>query len=93
VVLALAGWTSIVTEFDRSNASAVSRSIVREQRADVTNDHACLLRIGGYDEDGSAFTRSQVAAIVEEAREINGAERKDEALAGAAPTHEPSFVC
>ena len=36
----------------------------------------------GYDQDGSALTRSQVAAIVEEAREINGAERKDKALAG-----------
>src|SRR5262245_66194315 len=64
---------------------------VREQRADITDDHACLLRIGGYDEDGSALTRSQVAAIVEEAREINGAERQDEALTGAPPTDEPSF--
>src|SRR5215831_3285958 len=66
---------------------------VREQRADITEDHACLLRIGGYDEDGSALTRSQVAAIVEEAREVNGAERKDEALASAAPTHEPGLGC
>ena len=34
-----------------------------------------------------------MAAIIEEARKINGAKRKNEALAGAAPTHKPSFVC
>src|SRR5262249_17177055 len=64
---------------------------VREQRADITDDHACLLRIGGYDEDGSALTRSQVAAIVEEAREEHGAERQDERFAGAPAPNEPSF--
>jgi hypothetical protein len=64
---------------------------VREQRADITEDHACLLRIGGYDEDGSALTRSQVAAIVEKASEKDRAQRKDEALSSAPPAHEPSL--
>src|SRR2546430_14291076 len=66
---------------------------VREQRADVTDDHACLFRIGGYDENCSSLTGCEEFSILIEAGQEDCAQRKYERLASAAPTHKPSFDC
>src|SRR6516164_6468370 len=64
---------------------------VREQRADVTDDHACLFRIGGYDENCSSLTGCEEFSILIEAGQEDCTQRKDEGLASAPPTHQPGL--
>jgi hypothetical protein len=48
---------------------------MRVSNARITDDHARLLRIGGYDEDGSALTRREFLGL------LLRTQREDERLA------------